>query len=203
MTPMKNMLPLMESFYTIQGEGFHSGRAAFFIRLGGCDVGCVWCDVKESWDESMHPQIAVDSIVQDALKYPARFAVITGGEPCMFDLNMLCYCLHENNFEIALETSGAYTINGNFDWVCVSPKKFKFPLNENLVLADELKVVVYNRSDFDWAAQNAEKVKSGCKLFLQPEYGEFAKVMPMIVDFVKNNPRWEISIQSHKVMNVP
>ena len=142
------VLPLMESFYTIQGEGFNSGKAAYFIRLGGCDVGCVWCDVKDSWDVTKHPEIEIEKIAENAKMFPTRFAIITGGEPCMYDLNLLCSELHKNNFTIALETSGAYEINGAFDWICVSPKKFKFPLTESLKLADELKVIVYNKSDF-------------------------------------------------------
>ena len=196
-------LPVMESFYTIQGEGFNTGKAAYFIRLGGCDVGCVWCDVKESWDVTKHPEIEIEKIVDDAKKAPSRFAVITGGEPCMYDLNLLCDELHKNNFTIALETSGAYPIQGKFDWICVSPKKFKFPLTECLQIADELKVIVYNNSDFDWGEENAKQVKENCKLFLQPEFGEFNNVIPLIVDYVKANPQWQISLQAHKVMNVP
>jgi|SRR6185436_15835464 len=198
-----NMLPIMESFYTIQGEGFNTGKAAYFIRLGGCDVGCVWCDVKDSWDVTKHPVIAVDKIVEDALKFPSRFVVITGGEPLMHDLTFLCDELHKNNFTIALETSGAYPLTGKFDWICVSPKKFKFSLPELLKVADELKAVVYNKSDFEWAEKNASEVKAGCKLFLQPEYDEFNNMMPLIIDYVKAHPQWQVSLQSHKVMNVP
>jgi 7-carboxy-7-deazaguanine synthase len=203
MTTLINMLPVMESFYTIQGEGFNSGKAAYFIRLGGCDVGCVWCDVKESWDGTKHPKIAVDKIVEDALKHPSRFAVITGGEPLMHDLTFLCRELHKNKFTIALETSGAYPLTGKFDWICVSPKKFKFPLPELLKDADELKIIVHNKSDFEWAEKNIRDVRINCKLFLQPEYNEFNNVMPLIIEYVKAHPQWEISLQSHKVMNVP
>ena len=198
-----NELPVMESFYTIQGEGFNTGKAAYFIRLGGCDVGCVWCDVKDSWDVTKHPLITIEKIVEDALKHPSRFVVITGGEPLMHDLTFLCSELHKNKFTIALETSGAYPLTGTFDWICVSPKKFKFPLPELLNIADELKTVVYNKSDFEWAEKNASGVKSGCKLFLQPEYDEFNKIMPSIIEYVKAHPKWQISLQSHKVMNIP
>jgi len=203
MTTLANMLPVMESFYTIQGEGYNTGKAAYFIRLGGCDVGCVWCDVKDSWDVSRHPQITVDKIVEDALKHPARFVVITGGEPLMHDLTILCEELRKNNFKIALETSGAYPLTGEFDWICVSPKKFKFPLPELLKVADELKAIVFNKSDFEWAEKNASAVKQGCKLFLQPEYDQFNNVMPLIIDYVKAHPKWQVSLQVHKVINVP
>ena len=201
--PSSLSLPVMESFYTIQGEGFNTGKAAYFIRLGGCDVGCVWCDVKESWDVTKHPEISIEKIVKNALEYSSRFAVITGGEPLMHDLTVLCKELHKNKFTIALETSGAYSLTGKFDWICVSPKKFKFPLPELLKAADEVKVVVYNKSDFEWAEKNAKGTKGDCKLFLQPEYGEFDKVMPLIIDYVKAHPKWQISLQTHKVINVP
>lgn len=198
-----NSLPIMESFYTIQGEGYNTGKAAYFIRLGGCDVGCVWCDVKESWDANAHPKVEIKKIVKDALKYSSRFAVITGGEPLMHNLTFLCDELHTHHFKIAIETSGAYPLTGKFDWICVSPHKFKYPLPSLLKVADELKVIVYNKSDFKWAEQNAKQVKVSCKLFLQPEYGKFNKVMPLIIDYVKQHPQWQISLQSHKVMNVP
>ncbi len=192
----------MESFYTIQGEGFNTGKAAYFIRLGGCDVGCIWCDVKESWDVNAHPGVEIKKILKDALEYPSRFAVVTGGEPLMHNLTFLCDELRKHNFTIALETSGAYPLTGKFDWICVSPHKFKYPLSALLKIADELKVVVYNKSDFKWAEQNAKQVKADCKLFLQPEYGKFNKVMPLIIEYVKQYPQWQISLQSHKVMNV-
>lgn len=197
------MLPVMESFYTIQGEGFNTGKAAYFIRLGGCDVGCVWCDVKESWDVNAHPEASIKKIVMDALKYPSRFAVITGGEPLMHNLTLLCDELHKHNFKIALETSGAYPLTGKFDWICVSPHKFKFPLPGLLKVADELKVVVYNKSDFEWAEKNEKEVKQSCKLYLQPEFGRFNKMMPSIIEYVKKHPQWHISLQAHKVMNIP
>lgn len=196
-------LPLMEMFYTLQGEGYYSGRAAFFIRLGGCDVGCVWCDVKESWNAGAHPVVEESEIIKEALKHPSRFAVITGGEPCMYDLTALSGLLKKSGFETALETSGAYPITGAFDWICVSPKKFKTPLPESLSKADELKCIVYNKSDFQWAEDNAKKVSVTCKLFLQPEYSVMDKMLPSMVDYVKENAQWRISLQSHKVMNIP
>lgn len=197
------MLPVMETFYTIQGEGYHTGRAAYFIRLAGCDVGCVWCDVKESWDEKKHAHFTIKHIVEGALQHPSRFVVITGGEPLMNDLSLLCSELHKHNFKIALETSGAYIMSGEFEWVCVSPKKFKPVLPELLKAANELKVVVFNKSDFEWAAKNAACVSSDCKLFLQPEYSVFDKMIPNIIDFVKEHPQWQISLQTHKIINVP
>jgi organic radical activating enzyme len=196
-------LPVMEMYYTLQGEGFHTGRASFFIRLGGCDVGCVWCDVKESWRAEDHPVIEVKEIVNCALKNPARFAVITGGEPCMYDLTELTLQLKNSGFETALETSGAYPVTGTFDWICVSPKKFKFPLAGSLSIANELKCIVYNASDFQWAEEHAARVSPACKLFLQPEYGVREAMLPKIIDYVKRNPRWRISLQTHKLLNIP
>lgn len=196
-------LPLMEMFYTLQGEGFHTGRAAFFIRLGGCDVGCVWCDVKESWNADAHPAVEESEIVKEALKHPSRFAVITGGEPCMYDLTTLTGLLKKSGFEIALETSGAYPVTGMFDWICVSPKKFKSPLPESLLKADELKCIVFNQSDFQWAEDNAKNVSASCKLFLQPEYSVMDKMLPAMIEYVKKNSNWRIGLQTHKVMNIP
>lgn len=196
-------LPLMEMFYTLQGEGFHTGRAAFFIRLGGCDVGCVWCDVKESWDAEQHPLMEESEMVSEALKHPSRFSVITGGEPCLYDLTGLTSQLKQAGFETALETSGAYPVTGKFDWICVSPKKFKSPIPESLWKADELKCIVFNRSDFKWAEENAKLVSSSCRLFLQPEYSVMDKMLPQIIEFVKEHPRWRISLQTHKAMNIP
>ena len=161
---MNNKIPLMEAFYTIQGEGFHSGRAAYFIRTAGCDVGCVWCDVKESWDENAHPKTAITDIIKDVEESKTDFVVITGGEPTMYDLTELTKALKEIGMEIAIETSGAYPITGDIDWICLSPKKFKFPLEENYSKADELKMIIFNKSDFKWAAELKEKVKANCKL---------------------------------------
>ncbi len=197
------MLPVMESFYTIQGEGIQTGRAAYFIRLGGCDVGCVWCDVKGSWNADAHPLFSVDEIVKKASAEKGRFVVITGGEPCMYDLIPLSRLLKEEGFEIAIETSGAYPLSGEIDWVCVSPKKFKAPLAESIIEAHELKVVIYNASDFKWAEEQAQKVNSNCELLLQPEFSKFDTIMPQIIDYIKHNPKWRISLQTHKIINVP
>lgn len=195
--------PVMETFYTIQGEGIQVGRAAWFIRLGGCDVGCVWCDVKESWDAAAHPQFTPQELVSEALKQSARFVVITGGEPAMYNLEPLTEALKSEGFEIAIETSGAYPLLGNFDWICVSPKKFKAPQTETLAEADELKVVIYNKSDFDWAEKHAGFADKNCVLLLQPEYSRFNEMMPLIVDYVKLHPQWRISLQTHKIIGIP
>ena len=196
-------LPVMESFYTLQGEGFHQGKAAWFIRLGGCDVGCVWCDVKESWDVSKHPVKPVSDIVNDAMNHPGRIAVVTGGEPLMHNLDVLTASLRENGFQTHLETSGSSPLSGYWDWICLSPKKFKFPLPEVVPFANELKVVIFNKSDFDWAEKYAAQVGPDCKLYLQPEWDKSQTVTPMIIDYIKNNPQWELSLQLHKYINVP
>ncbi len=196
-------LPVMEAFYTIQGEGHHTGKAAYFIRLGGCDVGCVWCDVKDSWDATAHPMVDVESIVNTAAEFPSQIAVITGGEPCMYDLGLLTASLREKGFKTHLETSGAYPVQGDFDWVCVSPKKFKSPLEEVLKLADELKVVIFHPSDFEWAESNAKGVGKECKLLLQPEFDKSSKMMSSLVDYVKAHPQWSISLQTHKIIGIP
>lgn len=196
-------LPVMEAFYTIQGEGFHQGKAAWFIRLGGCDVGCVWCDVKESWDASTHPLKSIDEIVTLAMEYPGRLAIITGGEPLMHNLDELTTALKQAGFQTNIETSGAYPLSGAWDWICLSPKKFKAPLPGILSSAHELKVVVYNKSDFDWAEKYAALVSPTCKLYLQPEWSKSAEVTPLIIDFIKKDPRWEFSLQLHKYIHVP
>jgi len=196
-------LPVMEAFYTLQGEGFHQGRAAYFIRLGGCDVGCFWCDVKESWDASKHPQHTIPAIINEAKKYPGRLAVITGGEPLMHDLTELTTSLQNAGFETNIETSGSHPLSGKWDWICLSPKKFKAPLPEILPLANELKVVVYNRSDFKWAEEYAAKVSATCKLYLQPEWSKWQQITPVIIDYIKAKPQWELSMQLHKYINVP
>ncbi len=197
------LLPLVEAFYTIQGEGFHQGKAAYFIRLGGCDVGCVWCDVKESWDASAHPLQSVSEMVSHAKKYPSRIAVVTGGEPLMHDCEPLTQELHEAAFHTHIETSGAYPLSGEWDWICLSPKKFKHPLQEVIERADELKVVIYHSSDFKWAESFAEKVNPACKLFLQPEWSKREVVVPLISSYIMENPRWEFSIQLHKYIQMP
>jgi 7-carboxy-7-deazaguanine synthase len=196
-------LPLMEHFYTIQGEGFHSGRAAYFLRLGGCDVGCVWCDVKESWNAAIHPFTSVTKMVDAVLASPANFVVITGGEPGMYDLTDLVDTLHHRGKEVAIETSGVYAFAGNVDWYCFSPKKFKAPHPEAYSRADELKVVISHPSDFEWAEGHALKVGTKCKLFLQPEWSKQERFLPEIIDYVKKNPQWRVSLQTHKYMNIP
>ncbi len=193
----------MEAFYTIQGEGFHQGRAAYFIRLGGCDVGCFWCDVKDSWDVTAHPVLPVEQIIEEAKANPGRLAVITGGEPLMHNLNELTRALHEAGFETNMETSGSSPLSGEWDWICLSPKKFKAPLPEVLAAANELKVIIYNKSDFDWAEKHAKEVSPSCKLYLQPEWSKAAEMTPLIVDYIKANPQWELSLQVHKYINVP
>ena len=196
-------LPLMEEFYTIQGEGFNTGQAAYFIRLGGCDVGCHWCDVKESWDASLHPLTPIRDIVDKASSFPAKAVVITGGEPLLYNLEPLCSMLHEQGIRIFLETSGAYPVSGSFDWICVSPKKFKSPRKDMLAIADELKVIVFNKQDFDWAEQHTSFLKSNCLQYLQPEWSKASILMSEIVEFVKINPQWKISLQTHKYMHIP
>ena len=195
--------PLMEDFYTIQGEGSNAGKPAYFIRLAGCDVGCIWCDVKDSWSIEQHPKINIAEITKRVIKSGANAVVVTGGEPAMYDLKPLTDSLKSNGLSCFIETSGAYPLTGNWDWVCVSPKKFKAPLTEVLKLADELKVIVFNKSDFEWAENNAQKVGKDCKLFLQPEFSVFEKIIPSIIDYVKSNTTWKISLQIHKVMNIP
>lgn len=196
-------LPVMEAFYTIQGEGLHAGRAAYFIRLGGCDVGCPWCDVKESWPLEVHPAVCIDALVAEAAAHPGRLAVITGGEPLMHDLSGLTAALQQAGFQTNIETSGAYPLSGSWDWVCLSPKKFKGPHESVYAAADELKVIVYHQSDLLFACQQAEKVQPGCQLLLQPEWSRQERMLPLIVDFVSQNPRWRVSLQTHKFMNIP
>jgi len=198
-----NTLPVMEAFYTLQGEGFHQGRAAYFIRLGGCDVGCFWCDVKDSWDASKHPQYSVNQILHEAKKYPGRLAVITGGEPLLHDLTELTIALQEIGFETNIETSGSSPLSGNWNWICLSPKKFKAPLPEIIPLAHELKVVIYNKHDFEWAETYANQVSSSCKLYLQPEWDKASSVTPMIISYIQQNPKWQMSLQVHKYLHIP
>jgi 7-carboxy-7-deazaguanine synthase len=196
------MLPLMESFYTIQGEGFHKGAAAYFIRLGGCDVGCHWCDVKESWDALLHPPTLTTEIVENTKQF-SDTVVVTGGEPLMWDMSILTKLLKEKNKSVHIETSGAYDLSGNWDWICLSPKKRKLPKNEIYQVADELKMIIYNKSDFDFAEREAAKVNQKCVLFLQPEWSKRDLVMPLIVDYVMQNPKWKVSLQTHKYLNIP
>lgn len=221
---IQQVLPVMESFYTLQGEGYYQGKAAYFIRLAGCDVGCVWCDVKDSWDADKHPKFSVDEIVakavEDVTGYQLQIAgakqpgasnqepgnnlvVITGGEPLLHNLAALTKALHAAGFQTNIETSGSSPLSGDWDWICLSPKKFKAPLAEILPKANELKVVIFNKSDFDWAEQYAALVSPPCKLFLQPEWDKAAQVTPLIIDYIKANPKWELSLQIHKYINVP
>ena len=193
----------MEHFYTLQGEGFHQGRAAYFVRLGGCDVGCVWCDVKDSWDGGKHPVLNIDDLLLNIEGTAAKLVVITGGEPLMHDLDALTAALRSKGYEVNIETSGAHPLSGTWDWICLSPKKFKAPLPAILPLASELKVVVFNKSDFAWAEEYAALVSPACKLYLQPEWDRASIVTPMIIDYIKQHPKWELSLQIHKYINVP
>jgi organic radical activating enzyme len=206
MNPTSNKastLPVMEHFYTLQGEGFHQGRAAYFIRLGGCDVGCVWCDVKDSWDASKHPKLTIESLKVKVKETPAEIVVITGGEPLMHNLDELTHELQQGGLKTHIETSGAYPLSGSWDWICVSPKKFKAPLPEVLPYANELKVIIFNKSDFAWAEKYAALVSATCKLYLQPEWDKSAQMTPLIIDYIKANPQWELSLQIHKYIQVP
>jgi 7-carboxy-7-deazaguanine synthase len=198
-----SQLPLMEAFYTLQGEGFHMGKAAYFIRLGGCDVGCHWCDVKESWDANLHPLTPVNDIVEQAAQFPSKNIVITGGEPLLYNLDLLCNTLKSKGFKTYIETSAAYPLSGNWDWICVSPKKFKGPRKEIIEQAGELKVIVFNKSDFEWAEEHAALANSSTQLYLQPEWSKEKEMLPIIVEYVKQHPQWRISLQTHKYLNIP
>lgn len=200
---MNEVLPLMEAFYTLQGEGYHSGKAAYFIRLGGCDVGCVWCDVKESWEADAHPKVSIENIVAEALRHPARMAVVTGGEPLMHNLDKLTELLQASGFHTNIETSGAHPMSGRWDWVCFSPKKFKAPHPSVYAQANELKVIVYNKTDFEFAEHHAALVNENCVLLLQPEWSRVQEMTPLIVDYVKQHPQWRVSLQTHKYMDIP
>lgn len=195
-------LPVMEHFYTIQGEGYHQGKAAYFIRLGGCDVGCVWCDVKESWDAEKHPLLKIEDLLFNIEQTRAKLVVVTGGEPLMHNLDVLTAALQAKGFETNIETSGAHPLSGSWNWICLSPKKFKAPLPEILPLANELKVVVFNKSDLEWAEQYAALVSPGCRLYLQPEWDKASVVTPLIIDYIKQHPQWELSLQIHKYIHV-
>lgn len=196
-------LPLVEAFYTIQGEGYHQGKAAWFIRLAGCDVGCVWCDVKDSWNVALHEKHTVDAIVRAASDSGASIAVVTGGEPLMHSLDPLTTALKDAGLQTHLETSGAYPLSGTWDWICLSPKKFKAPLESVLSSADELKVVVYNNSDFSWGEAFRDSLKAGCQLFLQPEWSRYERNLPPMIAYIKHHPEWQVSLQIHKFMNIP
>lgn len=190
-------------FYSLQGEGYHQGKAAFFIRLAGCDVGCVWCDVKDSWDASKHPQLSIDEIVNAALYHPSKIAIVTGGEPLLHALAPLTTALKAAGFQTHIETSGSSPLSGQWDWICLSPKKFKFPLEESIAAASELKVVVFNKSDIEWAESFEKRVSPNCKLFLQPEWDKADTMTPLAIDYIKAHPHWELSAQLHKYIQVP
>jgi 7-carboxy-7-deazaguanine synthase len=196
-------LPLMEDFYTIQGEGFYQGHAAYFIRLAGCDVGCVWCDVKDSWDSSRYPPVAIETMMQRAKTSGTNIVVVTGGEPTMYDLAGLTNELQAHKLRTHIETAGVYPLSGTWDWVCFSPKKFKAPHPSIYEQADELKIVIFNISDFEWAEAFAANVRPDCELFLQPEWSKEKEMLPRIIDYIKTHPQWKVSLQIHKYMNIP
>jgi 7-carboxy-7-deazaguanine synthase len=197
------LLPVMEEFYSLQGEGFHTGRPAWFIRIGGCDVGCRWCDVKESWNASLFPPVPADEVAERAAFCPAKSVVVTGGEPMLYDLGYLCGLLKIYDIKTFLETSGSQSLTGTWDWICLSPKKESQPLQEVFDKASELKIIIHERDDFSWAEENAARVKPECILFLQPEWSRSAEMIPEIVEYIKSRPRWRISLQSHKYMHIP
>ncbi|MDP4226512.1 MAG: 7-carboxy-7-deazaguanine synthase QueE [Bacteroidota bacterium] len=197
------LLPIVEDFYTIQGEGYHTGKAAYFIRIGGCDVGCSWCDSKVSWNPDVHPLVSTNDVIKRASEYPAKAVVVTGGEPLMYNLDYLCRGLKDKDIQTFIETSGSHPFSGEWDWVCLSPKKQSPPLEEFYSKADELKVIIMNEEDLQWAEENAEKVNHDCLLYLQPEWSHFKTIIPVLVDYVKQHPKWLISLQSHKFMRIP
>ncbi len=196
-------LPLMEEFYTIQGEGLHTGKAAYFIRIGGCDVGCQWCDTKRSWNAMNFEPVPADEIIDRISGYPAKSVVVTGGEPLLYNLDYFTSKLNEKGIETYIETSGAYEISGHWDWICLSPKKSGPPLKDIFKVVDELKVIIQREDDLNWAEENARKVSDGCYLFLQPEWSVAPKILPVIIDYAKSHPKWRISLQSHKYMKIP
>lgn len=196
-------LPVMERFYTIQGEGFHQGKAAYFIRLAGCNIGCTWCDVKESWDANEHEMISIARLRQDLKQCHAEIVVVTGGEPTLYNLVALTNMIHSLGKHCNIETSGSYPITGNWDWICLSPKRFKKALPENLARCNELKVIVAHSNDFRFAQRHASLVSENTILYLQPEWSVSEEIMPQIISFVKENPRYRISLQIHKYLNVP
>lgn len=196
------MLPLMEEFYTIQGEGFHKGTAAYFVRIGGCDVGCHWCDVKESWNADLHPPTKIETIADNASSY-SKTVVVTGGEPLTWNMSPLTTMFHKKGMQVHIETSGAYNLSGGWDWICLSPKKIKLPKEEIYQVADELKMIINSKSDFKFAEEQAAKVNKDCILYLQPEWSKRDKMIPLMVDYVMKNPKWKVSLQTHKYLNIP
>lgn len=197
------LLPLVEEFYTLQGEGYHTGKAAYFIRIGGCDVGCSWCDAKFTWNPKAFPPVPVDRIVENVILYKANAVVVTGGEPSLYPLDYLCSQLKTNGIQTFIETSGAYPLSGQWDWICLSPKPQSPPVNTIHMMADELKVIITKPEDFLWAEENASLVKSTCKLYLQPEWSGYNSIIGVLVEYVKENPRWQVSLQAHKFMRIP
>ncbi|MFM7358576.1 MAG: 7-carboxy-7-deazaguanine synthase QueE [Sediminibacterium sp.] len=196
-------LPVMETFYSLQGEGFHQGKAAFFIRLAGCDVGCFWCDVKESWDASLHPKKSIHSLTQEAAAHPATTVIITGGEPLLHQLDGLTHSLHTAEKTVHIETSGSSPLSGDFDWICLSPKKFKAPLPEVIEKANELKIIVYNQHDLKWALEWEKQIAPDCHLYLQPEWEQREHILPEIISFIQQHPQWKLSMQVHKFASIP
>ncbi|MBK7627754.1 MAG: 7-carboxy-7-deazaguanine synthase QueE [Bacteroidales bacterium] len=196
-------LPLVEEFFSLQGEGYHTGKAAYFIRIGGCDVGCSWCDSRFSWNPNIHPMVNADEIIERVLKSGTNSVVVTGGEPLMWDLDYLCNGLKKNNIKTFIETSGAYKLSGKWDWICLSPKRNMPPVDEICGVADELKVIIQNSDDFDWAEKYRKMVNVDCRLFLQPEWSRFKDITPEIVSYIKQYPHWRISLQAHKYMHIP
>lgn len=195
--------PVMEHFYTLQGEGRYTGTPAYFIRLGGCDVGCVWCDVKESWDAAAHPLLTVEELIAHVNEYPGKLVVLTGGEPAMYDLTLLVNALKDNGKTVAIETSGSYALTGDVDWYTFSPKKFKAPVREAYTRASELKIVIYHPSDFAWAEEHAGNVSGECRLYLQPEWSKQERLLPQLIEYVKQHPQWTVSLQTHKYLQIP
>jgi len=196
-------LPIMEDFFTIQGEGFFAGTPAYFIRIGGCDVGCHWCDVKESWDFNAHRLVSIDNIINNLKQFNVNTVVITGGEPLIYNLDLLCNQLQQSSYQLHLETSGAYSLSGKWNWICLSPKKNQPPLEEVVKKSDELKVIIHNNDDFKWAEKYAQQVRKNCRLYLQPEWSKKEQMMPKIVAYTQSNPKWTVSLQIHKYMGIP
>jgi organic radical activating enzyme len=197
------LLPIMEEFYTLQGEGFNTGQAAYFIRIGGCDVGCSWCDIKESWNAQLYPPVDTDPVIERASSFPAKAVVITGGEPFNYNLDYLISGLKSRGVRVFIETSGSQPMSGQPDWICLSPKKGSPPSEEMLKAASELKVIIQDETDFVWAEEHSDRVSPSCELFLQPEWSRRNAIMPLIISYIKENPRWKISLQSHKYMRIP
>ena len=196
-------LPVVEEFFSLQGEGFHTGKAAYFIRLGGCDIGCSWCDSRFAWNPELHPMVETKAIVERVVQSGADSVVVTGGEPLTWSLDILCQELKIKNINTFIETSGAYPLSGIWDWICLSPKRNMPPVDEICNVADELKVIVRDKDDFEWAERYHEMVSKECRLFLQPEWSRFEIIVPDIIEYIKNNPIWRISLQVHKYLHIP